>query len=452
MSHSVSHSDFVLFSRRVMLPEGEQTANIYISNGKISRIELTEQPAADAENLGHKVIMPGLIDPHVHVNEPGRTEWEGFATATRAAAAGGVTALVDMPLNSDPVTTTRAAFKLKRESAAGQCWIDTGFWGGVIPGNADELEGMVEDGILGFKAFLVHSGIDDFPHSSEDDLRLAMPILARCGVPQLIHAELEGECEPQAEHVSRSYSAFLASRPNHWEDRAISLMIKLCRETGCKTHIVHLSSASALPEIEAAKAEGLPFTVETCPHYLFFAAENIPDGQPQYKCMPPIRGGENQQGLWQGLHDGVIDCVVTDHSPCTPGLKLLEHGDVLHAWGGIASLQFGLPSVWTRARERGFSLSDIVRLMSTAPAQLAGLSARKGSLEAGKDADLIIFDPDATFTVQPDGIHFRHPVTPYASQELSGIVERTYLRGQLIYADGAHVGEAVGQLLLGQSA
>lgn len=438
------------FSRRVILPEGEQAASVFVSEGRISRIERSEEPVEGAEDLGDKVLMPGLIDPHVHVNEPGRTEWEGFATATRAAAAGGVTALVDMPLNSDPVTTTREAFKLKREAAAGQCWIDTGFWGGVIPGNAGELEGMVEDGILGFKAFLVHSGIDDFPQSSAEDLRLAMPILARCGVPQLIHAELEGDCETHEDTLSRSYAAFLASRPNHWEDRAISLMIELCRETGCKTHIVHLSSASALPDIAAAKAEGLPFTVETCPHYLFFAAETIPDGQPQYKCMPPIREGSNQESLWQGLREGVIDCVVTDHSPCTPGLKLLEHGDVLHAWGGIASLQFGLSSVWTRARERGFSLSDLTRLMSAAPAQLAGLDKRKGSIEVGKDADLIVFDPEATFTVSPDGIHFRHPVTPYASQLLSGVVERTYLRGQLIYAQGEHIGSAAGQLLLGQ--
>ncbi|MEZ0368151.1 MAG: allantoinase AllB, partial [Candidatus Sericytochromatia bacterium] len=351
-------SETILFSRRVILPQGEQPATLRVENGRITAIEPGTNPAAGAEDLGDKVLMPGVIDPHVHVNEPGRTEWEGFATATRAAAAGGVTSLVDMPLNSDPVTTTRAAFAAKREAAAGQCWIDTGFWGGVIPGNAAELEGMVADGILGFKAFLVHSGIDDFPQSGPEDLKIAMPILARCGVPQLAHAELEGDFEPQTDELSRSYQAFLSSRPNHWEDRAIRLMIDLCRETGCRTHIVHLSSASALPDIAAAKAAGLPFSVETCPHYLYFAAESIPDGHPEYKCMPPIREARNQEGLWQGLREGIIDCVVTDHSPCTPGLKHLEAGDVLHAWGGIASLQFGLPSVWTRARSRGFSLSD----------------------------------------------------------------------------------------------
>lgn len=441
-------SDTILFSRRVLLPDGEQPASLHISQGRIAEITRSAAPAAGAEDLGHLAILPGIVDPHVHVNEPGRTDWEGFETATLAAAAGGVTSLVDMPLNSDPVTTTRAAFALKREAAAGQCWIDTGFWGGVVPGNAGELAGMVADGILGFKAFLVHSGIDDFPQSTAEDLRIAMPILARCGVPQLVHAELEGECETQSEDQAGSYSAFLHSRPRHWEDRAIRLMIDLCRETGCRTHIVHLSSASALDDIRRAKSAGLPFTVETCPHYLYFAAETIPDGRPEYKCMPPIREQANQDALWQGLRERVIDCIVTDHSPCTPGLKLLEAGDVLHAWGGIASLQFGLSSVWTHARQRGFSLGDIARLMSAAPATVAGLSARKGSLEVGKDADLVIFDADATFTVSPEQIHFKHPVTPYASQTLSGEVARTYLRGEMIFAEGHHLGRPSGQFLL----
>lgn len=441
-------SETLLFSRQVYLPEGVQPASLRLADGRITEIIRSPQPAVGAEDLGELALLPGLIDPHVHVNEPGRTEWEGFASATRAAAAGGVTSLVDMPLNSDPVTTSRAAFAAKRAAAEGQCWIDTGFWGGVVPGNADQLAGMVEDGILGFKAFLVHSGIDDFPQSTAADLRQAMPILARCGVPQLVHAELEGEAEPQAEALSQSYRAFLQSRPNHWEDRAIRLMIDLCRETGCRTHIVHLSSATALPDIAAAKAEGLPFSVETCPHYLYFAAEAIPDGHPEYKCMPPIREGANQAGLWQGLRAGEIDCVVTDHSPCTPGLKLLESGDVLHAWGGIASLQFGLSSVWTRSRSQGLELGDLVRLMAAAPAQLAGLSAHKGSLEVGKHADLVVFDPQATFVVTPEMIHFRHPVTPYAAQTLQGVVRRTYSRGRLVYAEGSHQGTAAGAFLL----
>jgi len=444
----------ILYSQRVLLPSGLEPAAIYIQGEKIMNVIPGPRPdQAGVEDFGEQVIMPGVVDPHVHVNEPGRTEWEGFASATRAAAAGGVTTLVDMPLNSDPVTTTQAALALKRASAAGQCWVDVGFWGGVVPGNAAELEDMIAQGILGFKAFLVHSGIDDFPQASAADLRQAMPILARHGVPLLVHAELEGEASPHLPAQARSYQAFLDSRPNHWEDRAIRLMIALCRETGCRTHIVHLSSASALPDIAAAKADGLPLTVETCPHYLYFAAEQIPDGHPEYKCMPPIREQANQDGLWEGLKAGTIDCVVTDHSPCTPGLKLLEAGDVLHAWGGIASLQFGLSSVWTRAQARGFSLSELARLMCSQPAALIGMGARKGQLAAGFDADLVIWSPETRFTVSAAQIHFRHPVTPYAEQELLGVVQRTYLRGQLIFDQGQHVAgaseQAPGQLLVG---
>lgn len=436
----------VFYSQRVILPSGIQPASVVVENGKISAI--TSEQLPEAEDLGQQVLMPGVVDPHVHVNEPGRTEWEGFETATRAAAAGGVTTLVDMPLNSDPVTTSRQAFAQKREAATGKCWIDVGFWGGVIPGNADELESMIADGILGFKAFLVHSGIDDFPQATAADLRQAMPILAQHGVPLLVHAELEGEAEPQTEAEAQSYSAFLHSRPRHWEDRAIRLMIELCRETGCQTHIVHLSSASALADIEAAKAEGLPFTVETCPHYLYFAAEQIPDAHPEYKCMPPIREAENRQQLWQAVKSGLIDCVVTDHSPCTPGLKLMEQGDVLHAWGGIASLQFGLASVWTRAQQQGLQLTDLVRLMCTQTARFAGLAERKGSLEVGKDADLVIWEPERSFTVQPEQIFFRHPVTPYAGQSLQGVVRRTYVRGQQVFAEGQHSPGACGEFLL----
>lgn len=445
-------SETILFSERVLLPDGLQPATLWIRNGKIARIE-SGKPSAETvyQDLGSQVLMPGIVDPHVHVNEPGRTEWEGFETATRAAAAGGVTTLVDMPLNSDPVTTSRAAFATKRAAAQGKCWVDVGFWGGVIPGNTEELEGMIADGILGFKAFLIHSGIDDFPQASATDLRQAMPILARHGRPLLTHAELEGEAPAQSDAESQSYQAFLHSRPRDWEDRAIRLMIELCRETGCATHIVHLSSASALPEIKAARAEGLPLSIETCPHYLYFAAEQIPDGHPEYKCMPPIREAENSEALWQGLKDGLIDCVVTDHSPCTPGLKLLDAGDVLHAWGGIASLQFGLSSVWTRARERGFSLSDLSRLMSAAPARFIGWGDHKGQIKLGYDADLVLWDPEARFTVQPEQIFFRHPVTPYAEQELYGVVARTWVRGQEVFAQGQHSTVAQGQFLLRQN-
>lgn len=441
-------SETIFYSERVLLPEGLQPASIFVVNGKITRIEPARVDGPDLQDFGNLVLMPGIVDPHVHVNEPGRTEWEGFATATRAAAAGGVTTLVDMPLNSDPVTTSRAAFAQKRTAASGKCWVDVGFWGGVIPGNKQELEGMIADGILGFKAFLIHSGIDDFPQAAADDLRLAMPILAQHKLPLLVHAELEGEAPVQTDAQAQSYSAFLNSRPRDWEDRAIQMMIALCRETGCHTHIVHLSSASALPAIQAARAEGLPFSVETCPHYLYFAAEQIPDAHPEYKCMPPIREAANRDGLWQGLKEGIIDCVVTDHSPCTPGLKHLEEGDVLHAWGGIASLQFGLSSVWTRARERGFELADLSRLMSAAPAEFAGLGAFKGQIKTGYDADLVLWDPEASFNVTAQDIFFRHPVTPYVDQSLYGVVQRTWVRGQEVFHQGAHSTEPQGRFVL----
>jgi allantoinase len=441
-------SDNSFYSQRVVLPTGTQAATVHVRDGKIAQIEVGVC-SPQAENLGDAVLMPGLVDPHVHVNEPGRTEWEGFWTATRAAAAGGVTTLVDMPLNSDPVTTTRQAFALKREAAQEQCWIDVGFWGGVIPNNQSELAQMVVDGVLGFKCFLVHSGIDDFPQSRTADLEIAMPILKAAGVPLLVHAELEGHAPAHAEDAAQSYQAFLQSRPRDWEDRAIRMMIELCRENGCRTHIVHLSSASALPDIQAAKAAGLPFSVETCPHYLYFASEAIPDGHPEYKCMPPIREKENQEQLWQALHNGLIDCVVTDHSPCVPGLKLFEAGDVLHAWGGIASLQLGLPSVWTRAHERGFSLEQLVQLMATAPADFIG-QPQKGRIAVGADADLVVWNPEATFTLSPEQIFFKHPVSPYLRQELRGVVQRTYLRGQLIFAEGQHQAAPQGQFLLGR--
>lgn len=441
-------SSYSLYSQRVVLPAGTQPATVYVAAGKIVRIEAGRK-APEAEDLGTAVLMPGLVDPHVHVNEPGRTEWEGFWTATRAAAAGGVTTLVDMPLNSDPVTTTQKAFALKCDAAQGQCWIDVGFWGGVIPHNQSELMPMAQQGVLGFKCFLVHSGIDDFPQSDRVVLEQAMPILKQAGVPLLVHAELEGDAPIHSEAQAQSYRAFLASRPKDWEDRAIRLMIALCQESGCHTHIVHLSSATALPDIQAAKAAGLPFTVETCPHYLYFAAEAIPDGRPEYKCMPPIREQENQRQLWQALQQGLIDCVVTDHSPCVPELKLCEAGDLVHAWGGIASLQLGLPSVWRQASVRGLSLEQLVQLMCTTPADFIG-QPQKGRITVGADADLVVWEPEARFALKPEQIFFKHPISPYLYQELQGVVRRTYLRGALIFAEGQHQQGPQGHFLLGR--
>lgn len=403
---------------------------------------------ANAIDVGARALLPGLVDAHVHINEPGRTEWEGFETATRAAAAGGITGVVDMPLNCTPVTTTRDALRAKTRAAEGKVAVDVTSWGGVVPGNARELPSMIEAGVPGFKCFLVHSGIDDFPHVTEGDLLEAMPILASHGSVLLVHAELPGPIDEASAEIARShadpraYSTFLRSRPRASENQAIAMMIGLAKKTKCRVHVVHLSSSDALPMIARAKSEGVPLTVETCPHYLTFAAEDVPPGETQFKCCPPIRERENREKLWEGLADGTIDAVVSDHSPCTPALKRREVGDFMQAWGGISGLQLGLSAVWTEAKKRGFSLVDVVRWMSARTAKLAGLDDRKGSIAKGKDADFVVFDEDATIEVTPERLRHRHAVTPYLGRTLSGVVERTFLRGEEI------MGAARGRWLL----
>ncbi len=386
------------------------------------------------EDFGEAVVMAGLVDCHVHVNEPGRTEWEGFETATRAAAAGGVTTLVDMPLNCVPVTTSVAALEAKREAAAGKLHVDVGFWGGVVPGNEEELEPLARAGALGCKAFLVHSGIDDFPNVTEADLRRAMPRLAAAGLPLLAHAELDLAGDG-AGYDARDHRAWLESRPRAWEDAAIDLLVRLCRETGCAVHVVHLSSATALPILRAARDEELPITVESCPHYLCLTAEEVPEGDTTFKCAPPIREAENREALWRGLLDGVIDFVVTDHSPCTPGLKHLDDGDFREAWGGVASLSLGLSAVWTEARERGARVERLAYWLAEGPARFAGIADRKGRIAPGLDADLVVWDPEARFRVEPGRLPFRHRISPYVGRELWGEVRATYLRGERV--DGA---------------
>ena len=412
-----------------------------------------DAPAPDLplRDFGQLVVSPGLVDCHVHINEPGRTDWEGYATATRAAAAGGVTTLVDMPLNCLPVTTTARALALKLAACQEQCWVDVGFWGGVVPGNTPELPALARDGVLGCKAFMVHSGIDEFPNVSEDDLRAAMPVLRAHGLPLLAHAELDLGARA-SEEDPRAYKSYLASRPSAWEDAAIALLIRLCRDTGCPVHIVHLSAASSLPQLMAAKEEGLPISVETCPHYLCLEAESIPDGATEFKCAPPIREHENREALWQGLFQGVIDFVVTDHSPCTPQLKQRERGDFHAAWGGIASLQLGLANVWTHARQRGATPIELARWTSEAPARFAGLAGQKGRIAQGHDADLVVWDPDASFEVRPEQLFFKHRVSPYLGAQLVGAVRGTFLRGVEVFDGQRHLGEAHGQLLLGRDA
>lgn len=436
----MAHADqLIIRSRQVVTPEGIREAAVLIRKGIIQAILPAGEipPTLPLLDAGNRVVMPGIVDTHVHVNEPGRTEWEGFETATRAAAAGGITTLVDMPLNSLPVTTTSSALHAKIQSAQNRAWIDCGFWGGMIPGNLDDLEPMVETGVRGFKAFLVHSGIPEFPHVTEENLRQAMPLLARLGVPLLAHAELEIPQAPSGEKANpRRYASYLATRPKLWENEAVKLLFRLCRETGCAVHIVHLSSADALPLLSQAREEGLPFTAETCPHYLFFAAEEIPDGRTEFKCAPPIRERENRDRLWAALKEGLIGCIVSDHSPCVPELKRPEVGDFLQAWGGIASLQWSLSAVWTEARKRGFSVLDLACWMCGRPAKLAGFEKQKGRIAPGYDADLVIWDPEACGAVKLSQILQRHPVTPYLGQTLCGEVKTTILRGKIIFDRG----------------
>ena len=446
---NMSAQRFALRSQHVVLPRREGPATVVIEGERITAIEpydadLGETPA---EDLGSLWISPGLVDCHVHLNEPGRTQWEGFATATRAAAAGGITTLVDMPLNCIPATTDVAALHAKRQAAAGQVAVDVGFFGGVIPGNAEELGPLMDAGVLGFKAFLIESGVDEFPHVGESDLRTAMPRLAARGVPLLAHCELDLGA-PETVGPPSSYQTYLRSRPSAWEDAAIELLIRLSEEAGCPAHVVHLSSAGALDTIDAARARGAQLSVETCPHYLYFAAERIPDGNPCYKCAPPIREEANRHQLWSALKSGLIDFIVSDHSPCSPDLKLLPSGDIMGAWGGIAGLQLSWSATWTAARQQGVACADLLRAMTQRPAEFAGLS-RKGRIEVGADADLAVLAPEQQRVVDPHSLQHRHSTTPYAGEQLWGCVQRTYLRGTLVFG-GDDDFQTKGQLLEGR--
>ena len=456
MSDSSSgETDLIVRGRRVVTPDGERAAAIHVSRGVITRIsDFDDIPSGSPiHEAAEFAIMPGLVDTHVHINEPGRTEWEGFATATRAAAAGGVTTLIEMPLNSIPATTSVAAFKTKLAAAAGKLSVDTGFWGGVVPGNSQELRGLWEAGCFGFKCFLVDSGVKEFASVGETDLRSALPVLAKIGVPLLAHSELPGPIDDAAKrrvaNASRnSYQTWLDSRPRAAENDAIELLLRLGSEFDARIHIVHLSSTDAIPRIQKAKATGQPLSVETCPHYLTFSSEEVPEGATQFKCAPPIRERDNREHLWDGLREGTIDMIATDHSPCPPEMKRQETGDFLDAWGGIASLQLSLPAVWTEAKRRGFSLTHLAKWLCEAPARLAGLDHQKGAIAPGRDADLVIWNPEASFKVNPAQLHHRHKLTPYAESDLMGIVEATFLRGVKIFERGNFCGAPAGQVLL----
>lgn len=411
-------------SKNVLIKGILSPASIFFDNGKIIEIKSYDE---EAEDYGDLVIMPGVVDTHVHINEPGRTEWEGFVTATKSAAAGGITTVVDMPLNSSPVTTSKKNFDIKLEAAKEKLWVDCGFYGGAVSDNINELRELCGSGVLGIKSFMIDSGLDEFKFVTERDLRNALTIMKDFDLPLLVHAEIftdaqKGEID--------SFSDFVKYRPHEMEDEAIKILIKLCKEFNTHIHIVHLSSADSLMQIRKAKDEGLKLTVETCPHYLYFNAEDIPQDDARFKCTPPIRSKENNEKLWEALENGTIDMIASDHSPCTYDLKARKFSD---AWGGIASLQVSLSAVWTKAKERGIGLEKISEWMSESTSKLVSLERTKGKIEIGKDADFVIWNPDEKFIVEPDLLHHKNKISAYHHEELYGTVKATFVRGELVY-------------------
>lgn len=448
----------LLRAQRVLTPEGLRPASLHIREGRIEAVLPYDAPWGGAApplelEAGELVVTPGVVDTHVHINEPGRTEWEGFETATQAAAAGGITTVVDMPLNCIPPTTSREAAAAKLGALAGKLWVDAAFWGGLVPQNLAALEGLAAFGVPGCKCFLCPSGVDEFPAVDLALLDQALPILRRLGLTLLVHAEAPAPLEAAEQAVGpnadpRRYATYLRTRPAQAEDEAIAGIIELCRKHDARAHIVHLSSASALPLLEKARAEGVRISAETCLHYLTFAAEEIPDGATHFKCAPPIRDAANREALWRGLEAGVLDFVVSDHSPCTPTLKLPEAGDFRKAWGGISSLQLGLAGLWTLAEARGHSLARLFQWVAEGPARVAGLEGRKGKLAPGFDADLVLWDDCAIERVEPGRIRHRHKVSPYLGRALKGRVEKTFVRGQLAFdAQQGPAAVAPGQFL-----
>ncbi len=440
--------DLVIRSAHVISDIGDRPAAVCVSDGRIVKIAGFEDLLTTKKDITITgALIPGLVDSHVHINEPGRTQWEGFESATKAAAAGGVTTVIDMPLNSIPPTTNAAALAVKKAAAAGKCFVDVGFWGGSIPGNVGDLKALHDEGVFGFKCFLLHSGVDEFPGSDLPDLTAALKELATLDALMVVHAEDSVAIEKSTKPSSRSYSEFLASRPKGAENVAIAQLIEEARMIKGRVHVLHLSSGDSLALIRSAKADGVRISVETCPHYLALTAEEIADGATQYKCCPPIREKSNQDELWQGLKSGVIDLIVSDHSPCTEDLKIFDVGDFQQAWGGISSLQLGISIIWTKAKERDIPLWQVVKWMSQKPAELAGL-ARKGAIKVGMDADFAEFDTEAHFTVEPTHLFHKNQITPYQGKTLQGKIKQTWLRGELIYKDASMINSPHGEFLI----